>query len=88
MQFHLMREEPANSGTYVDVTDVEPFDTADAAAQAAVERGGEEGARYALRVYESLRTDAQRAADLHTTQAAATAGRPAPQPAPPAQPSA
>ena len=97
MELHLMREEPENSGKYVDVEGA-VCNTAEEAVKLAVEKGGE-GGRYAIRVYESLRSDVQRERDHTDAQmgaaaqraaeaqrAAAAAPAPAPAPAPAAAP--
>jgi hypothetical protein len=68
MQLFLMREDPDNSGHYVDV-DIAPFDNLHQAHHEVVKAAAEPG-RYALRFYESLRTDKAHQDDKDATQAA------------------
>jgi hypothetical protein len=81
MKFHVMRETPDNSGTYADVGS--EHDTADAAVAHVMQHLAHLGGRYALRLYEPVRTDAQHAADLAAAQEAGPQpGAAEPQPAP------
>lgn len=65
MELHLIREEPENSGTYVETG--KSFATIEEASAALEDIGAEVG-RFALRVYESLRHDKMHAADKDATQ--------------------
>jgi hypothetical protein len=70
MELYLMREEPEGSGTYVEVDGRAIDGTAEDAVNLAVQKAAG-GGRYALRVYESVRSEVQRQADMAATQAAA-----------------
>lgn len=73
MDLHLMREQPDNSGHYVDVPGAPMFGSLEEV-QKAWASGEWEAGRYALRLYEGVRTDAMHQADKDATQAAHAQG--------------
>jgi hypothetical protein len=70
MELHLIKEEPENSGHYVDTGLT--FDRLETALEKIGEIKDQVG-RFALRVYEAMAPDSAHAADKAATQAAADA---------------